>query len=412
MTSTLRRSLILLLALAFVAAGCSSSEADTLVSGSPPSTAAPETTVAPPTTAAPATTVPLPTGPSPAEPGEHVVGRRTITLVDEARDGRALTVDVWYPADAEAAADAPAAVYSFIPGIEFTSEVAAADVPVDDGGPYPLVIYSHGSGGQRFVASDNAELLASHGFVVAAPDHVGNTAFDAFLGTEAPDEQIAVDRPTDTAFVITELLAESEAADTPLAGALDPERIGIYGHSFGGYTALTAVSGTDSVPPDERIVAAIAQAPATRLITDAQLEAVAVPTMLLSGTADITTPVADNTERAWELISGRPLYRVDITDGGHQSFTDVCDYQALAPELPDAPEALVAFIDDYAVEGCAPELIDIDTAQEIIDTYTVAFLLHHVAGDDSAERLPHPRVRRDHPRGRLRRKGRVTGGGV
>ena len=246
------------------------------------------------------------------------------------------------------------------------------------------MIYSHGSGGQRFVASDNAELLASHGFVVAAPDHVGNTAFEAVLGTEAPDDQIAVDRPTDTAFVITELLAESEATDTPLAGALDPERIGIYGHSYGAYTALTAVSGTDDVPPDDRIVAAIAQAPATESITDAQLEAVDVPTMLLSGTADVTTPIADNTERAWELISGRPLYRIDITDAGHQSFTDVCEYQALAPELPDAPEALVTFIDGYAVEGCAPELIDIDTAHEIIDTYTVAFLLDHVAGDESA----------------------------
>jgi len=49
------------------------------------------------------------------------------------------------------------------------------------------------------------------------------------------------------------------------------------------------------------------------------------------------------------------------------------------------PALLVAFIDGFAVEGCAPELIDIDTAHEIIDTYTLAFLLTHVAGDTSAE---------------------------
>lgn len=294
MTSSLRRPLALLLALTFVAAGCGASESDVLVSGNPPSTAAPETTTTTTPTAPPAT-IPLPGGPSPAEPGDHAVGRRTITLVDEARDGRELTVDIWYPADEGAAAAAPLSVYSFIPGVEFTAELAAADVPVDDGGPFPFVVYSHGSGGQRFVASDNAELLASHGFVVAAPDHTGNTAFDAFLGTEAPDEQIAADRPADTAFVITELLAESAATDTPLAGAIDPERIGIYGHSFGGYTALTAVSGVGDVPPDDRIVAVVGQAPATRGITDAELEAVDVPTLLLSGTADETTPIATNT---------------------------------------------------------------------------------------------------------------------
>jgi predicted dienelactone hydrolase len=381
---SLRTALVLLATFTLVAVGCGSDDAsETSLPGSPPTSAAPDTTVTPSTTAAPSTT--LPDGPSPAEPGDHAVGRRTITLVDEDRDGRALAVDLWYPADAEAAAEAPAAVYSFIPGAEFTSEVAAADVPVADGGPYPLVIYSHGSSGQRFVASDNAELLASHGFVVAAPDHVGNTAFDAFLNSAVPQAQNAANRPADTAFVITELLAESATDGTPLAGAIDPERIGLYGHSFGGYTALAAVSGRGDIPPDDRIVAVIAQAPVTGLITDAELESVDVPTMLQSGTRDRTVPLAQNTERPWELVSGRPLYRVDIIDGGHQSFTDVCDYQALAPELPDAPALLVAFIDGFAVEGCAPELIDIDTAHDIIDTYTLAFLLTHVAGDTSAE---------------------------
>ena len=387
------RLLGLFLALALVAAGCGDTDSsDVALAGSPPTTAAADTTetesstttTAPPATRA-APDAALPDGPSPAEPGEFAVGRRTITLIDSDRDDRTFSVDVWYPADGEAAEAAPKAVYSFIPGVEFTSEVAAADVPVAEGGPYPFVIYSHGSGGQRFQASDNAELLASHGFVVAAPDHVGNTAFDELLDTRAPDEQIEIDRPTDTAFTITELLEQSAAPDTPLSGALDPDRIGIYGHSFGGYTALTAVSGRGDVPPDDRIVAAVGHAAATERSTDAELEAVDVPTLLLSGTKDETTPIADNTERPWELISGRPLVRVDIVDGGHQSFSDVCDYQELAPTFADAPEALVDFIDDFARDGCAPGLIDIDRAHEIIDTYTVAFLQRYVAGDAEAE---------------------------
>ena len=132
-------------------------------------------------------------------------------------------------------------------------------------------------------------------------------------------------------------------------------------------------------------MAVVAQAPATGLISDEGLESITIPTLLLSGTRDRTTPVAQNTERPWELISGRPLIRVDIIDGGHQSFTDVCDYQALVPELPDAPAVLVAFIEEFAVEGCAPLLIDIEVAHEIIDTYTLAFLQRYVAGDTEAE---------------------------
>ena len=162
------RLLGLFLALALVAAGCGETDSsDVALAGSPPTTAATDTTEtesSTTTTAPPATTAApdaaLPDGPSPAEPGEFAVGRRTITLIDPDRDDRTFSVDVWYPADGEAAEAAPKAVYSFIPGVEFTSEVAAADVPVTEGGPFPFVIYSHGSGGQRFQASTNAELLA------------------------------------------------------------------------------------------------------------------------------------------------------------------------------------------------------------------------------------------------------------
>jgi len=376
-TTSVRKAFLPLLVLPLLAAGCGGSD------DAASTDAASTDTTSISGAASDTTTVAMPEGPLPSELGTHAVGRRSITLTDADRDGRELVVDIWYPADPDAAAVAPKSVYAFIPGIEFTSEVAAADVPVEAGDPYPFLIYSHGSGGLRFVASTTAELLASHGFVVAAADHTGNTAFDSFLGTSSPREQVAIDRAADTAFVITEMLAEAAADGTPLSGAIDPDRIGIYGHSFGGYTSLAAVSGHDGVPPDTRIKAAVGQAPYTGLLTDAELEAVDVPTLLLSGTKDETTPIPDNTERPWALVSGRPLYRVDITDAGHQSFVDVCDYQELLATMPDALPAVVDVIDEFALEGCAPGLIDIDRADEIIDTYTVAFLLTYVAGDES-----------------------------
>ena len=110
------------LALALVAVGCGDTDSsEPALTGDLPTTEAPATTTVPPTAAteAPITTAaPVaapPDGPSPAEPGEFAVGRRTITLVDPDRDDRSLIVDVWYPADDEAAAAAPTAVYSFIP---------------------------------------------------------------------------------------------------------------------------------------------------------------------------------------------------------------------------------------------------------------------------------------------------------
>ena len=43
------------------------------------------------------------------------------------------------------------------------------------GGPFPGVVFSHGMAGHRRQSTFLCTHLASHGFVVASPDHVGNT---------------------------------------------------------------------------------------------------------------------------------------------------------------------------------------------------------------------------------------------
>ena len=321
--------------------------------------------------------------PRPDEPGEYAVGRQTVTLVDGARGDRELTVDIWYPADAEAAADAEPSIYSFVPGIEYASDVAVADPAPSAEGPFPLVLYSHGSGGLRYVSSFLTETLASHGFVVVAPDHAGNTAIDSFAGTDTDRDQTALNRPADTAFVISAMLGE-DGVDAPegFAGLSDPERIGMVGHSFGGFTSLVAPTGYESVPADERIDAVVAWAPYSSIIPDPELEALDVPTLLMVGSKDETTPPDPETDRPWDLVPGRPLFRVDISDAGHQSFTDICEYQVLLAELPDVAPAIIDAVDEYAAEGCTDELIDIDEAHRVANLYTVSFLLVEVAGDD------------------------------
>ena len=124
-----------LLAVALLAGACSDGDDD--AAAEQPTTTTTEA-VAPDASLAP-----------PAEPGPHAVGRTTLELDDGSRS-RPLVADVWYPADADAVGDP--SIYQFIPGIEFASESALAEVPVAADGPYPLVIYSHGSGGLRYVA--------------------------------------------------------------------------------------------------------------------------------------------------------------------------------------------------------------------------------------------------------------------
>ena len=317
----------------------------------------------------------------PDEPGPYGVGRQVIEIEDSERD-RPLVADVWYPTDPDATGDP--SVYSFLPGIEFDSDTALADVPVSGEGPFPLVVYSHGSGGLRYVASFFTELLASHGFVVASVDHVGNTAVELVTGDEPERAQVSLDRVLDVQFLIDEMLAASQRSGDAFEGAVDPERVGVSGHSYGGFTTFASVSGFSNdlgeAPADDRIDALVAMAPASELNPVEDLEAVDVPTLLVSGTEDVTTPIDPDTERAWDSISGRPLWRVDITDAGHQSFTDVCDYQELLPTL-DAPELLVDAVDEFAEEGCADELVPIDEAHRLINRASVAFLLAYVAGE-------------------------------
>jgi predicted dienelactone hydrolase len=134
----------------------------------------------------------------------------------------AITVAVWYPS-----ADKPSPV-TFGP-----LTVLAAQEGKIDGHGLPLVVLSHGRGGSFVVHHDTAEHLADAGFVVAALNHPGDTALDKSLFY---DLSVYMQRPLDVKRVIDYLTGAS-----PLATTIDPNRIGIYGFSRGGYTALVAI---------------------------------------------------------------------------------------------------------------------------------------------------------------------------
>jgi predicted dienelactone hydrolase len=104
-------------------------------------------------------------------------------------------------------------------------------------GKYPLVIVSHGRGGDFVGHHDTAEALADAGFIVVALNHPGDTRLDM---SRATDLSIYVSRPADIKRTIDFMLGASPAAAT-----IDAARIGVFGFSRGGYTGL-AVVGADA----------------------------------------------------------------------------------------------------------------------------------------------------------------------
>lgn len=309
--------------------------------------------------------------PAPDQPGPHPVGRTTLSLDDASRPGRTLAVDVWYPVH-PADAHGPPSRYELplLGGIE--APLALGALPVSHERRWPLVLFSHGNFGIRFQSYFLCEALASHGFVVVAPDHTGNTILDQFAGvqpTPAYFAQTAIDRVRDVSFLIDAFVARSTTPGDRFEGTLDSTRIGVTGHSFGGFTALGSVTGVgSSVPADPRVRAIAPLAPASGFFTDADLARIRVPMMIVGGTADTTTPLDPQSTRPWLNVGSRSAAHAWIRAAGHFSFTNICELAEILARLGIPASSVPGY-----GEGCVSSLIPIGEAQRLIDLYVVSF---------------------------------------
>jgi predicted dienelactone hydrolase len=343
-------------------------------------TAAATTTVAA-TTVPPPTTAP-PKAWAPVAAGKYSVGVATITVADPA-GARPLTVDIWFPlADTVDKAALSKQRYSLLPGVYYESPAAFAATAdqISPAEKFPLIVYSHGSGGLRYIHSAYTEALASHGYIVVAPDHTGNTAAERITGQGAPPAEVAFTRPTDVRRVVDAFVDSAHPTAGPYASKTDAAKVVITGHSFGGFTSIASVVGftneLGTVAADPRVVAIVPMAPASAstFFPDAQIASIKVPMMVLVGTDDKTTPVDPNVTRLWDLAKNSPAYRVELKAGEHQTFTDLCAYKAFLPTLTSVPAVITQTIDTMSVEGCSPGDIAPARANELITSYVVRFL--------------------------------------
>ena len=136
--------------------------------------------------------------------GPYPVGVTEITFERNSTttgEPRTLKTIIWYPADESARMQ---------PDDQTLHGVVDAKV-LQDNLPLPIIMFSHGSGGIPYQSTFYTRHLASHGFVVVAPPHPGNTTIDCFPCTDMAGLLDSFrNRPDDITFALDSLLARSQ----------------------------------------------------------------------------------------------------------------------------------------------------------------------------------------------------------
>jgi predicted dienelactone hydrolase len=268
------------------------------------------------------------------------------------------------------------AFYPLIGGIGFDSDVAVTDAEPAPG-PFALVVFSHGSAGNRIQAAYLMEALVSHGYIVAAPDHPGDTMIDVTAGRAQPPLAMAVDRSRDVSVVI-DALTDPSCTVRPL---VRPDQIAVVGFSFGGLTAIVSSVGILSAPADPRVRVSVGISAATAPLPAALLARIRVPTLLLGGSRDPVVPMDDNADRAFTLLTAsHPRVRAVVAGATHNSFTEICRQSGLldAAGIPPQLRLRVALT---AAATCWPPLIAPRQAHLLADRTVVAFLDWRLRGE-------------------------------
>jgi predicted dienelactone hydrolase len=347
-----------------------------------------------------------PDAPAYARRGDYSVGTREFLIPDRERP---LKLTLWYPAQPSTDGRETA---TYVEGpIKFVGYARNDAKPFLDAAPYPLVVFSHGSGGTRMQSLFFTEHLASHGFVVMAVDHPGNTIFDSLLDPDSYEENRLrnyIQRPHDILRQID--FAEGlTALNGALAGMIDVNRVAVSGHSFGGYAAISAAGArlnfdalnewcsdpvnaelekqargkvcylrhhvevfaellkVEHIPSgvwepirDSRIKAVVAMAPWNAPIFGREgLVAVQVPCLIIVGSADPVTVPERDAYLFYEYLGSPCKALVILENAGHFIFVDSCSDLQLQFDL---------------FHICSDPIWDMSRAHDLTNHMATAFL--------------------------------------
>jgi len=270
---------------------------------------------------------------------------------------RVLVTTIWYPATEAGQAD--------------KDGDGTTERPPDlDGAPYPVVVLSHGWTSRPANYQLLAAHLASYGVVVVGPLHpdCGQPCNLPGAGVAANRPEAMANRPADLSFVLDQIVQLESGGEPLLSGLIDPSRVGLMGHSTGGWTVLATAER------DPRFRAVLAMAP----IEDASywqnvVDGVASlngAVLILAGQRD--THVAFGTvERLFSAIPVRsdPAWLLVFPHAGHWIYSDFCP--------PGDP-------------NCGADRLSEAQGQAYVRRWAAAFLLRYVAGDQRYDAFMDP----------------------
>ena len=358
-----------------------------------------------------------PDAPDLAPYGKFPIGMKTLQLVNpgqldiaKAQAGqpipvynRPLTVEVWYPAIQGTGLTGQTGYKDIFTrdGKTLTSLYGRAvrDATADgSGGPYPLVIVSHGYPGNRFLLSHLTENLASKGYVVAAIDHTDSTYNDqtAFGST-------LLNRPLDILFVLDSLSKLNP--ESGLSKMIDADRTALIGYSMGAYGVVNTIGGgfmqaivkSPLAPPnmalarrqdgspellasmDPRIKAAIAIAPWgwTFGFWDAKgLAGIKTPVFYMAGSADATAGYSPGVRNIYELSVNAERYLLTFENASHNAAAPIPAPRESYP----VPGSTV-----YNAGHYLDPVWDTVRMNNIAQHFATAFLAKYLKGDPTAD---------------------------
>jgi predicted dienelactone hydrolase len=354
-----------------------------------------------------------PDAPELAAHGDLPIGVRTVEVtnadqIDVAnttaggeppRYDRKLTLEIWYPA---ASGTGDEGTYQTVlrdgeTEVTLTGRGVRDAEPAAEGGPFPLVIISHGYPGNRFLLSHLAENLATKGYVVASIDHLESTYADqgAFGST-------LVNRSLDQLFVLDEIERMNGESGHFLEGLVDAANTGLIGYSMGGYGAVItagggvtetsvgfewgAPAGTLAIHQagspehdgraEERIKAVVAFAPwgRQRGFWDAEgLKGIETPIFYVAGSADDVSGYEDGVKMLYDETVNAERYLLTFENANHN---------AAAPMPAPAESWTVSQKLGYApFDHYADPVWDTVRMNNIAQHFVTAFLGKELKGD-------------------------------
>ena len=271
--------------------------------------------------------------------------------------------------------------------------------------PAPLIVIVQGFGSSRGNYAHVAKQLASYGYAVAAVEHIGSNLEyrQAFLRGELGDWITPIEfigRTLDVTYLLDKL-EELAKTNPQWSNKLNLEQVGVFGYSFGGYTAL-AIAGAEInqprlarecneenfnivisfalqcqaqyLPPinfnigDPRVKAVFSAYPFTNPIFGPEgMGKIEIPTMIWAASEDTTVPVVQNQIHPFFWLKTPNKYLAMLVPGTHYSTAKDEVIEGLPFKTLKGPEGSGAIARSY------------------LNAMSVAFFNYHVRGLEEFE---------------------------